>query len=95
MTRAVEILEAIKEINESYLEEVVDYEKVEVKEEGEMLVVKMPVKGIMGTQDARRLMTHIAGMGYDAGMSVDNLAVIIKIAKADAAKAKEELGIDV
>ena len=95
MTRAVEILESIKAINESYLQEVVDYDKTEIKDEGDMYTVTLKVKGIMGTQDARRLMTYIAGMGYDTDMTVDNLGVIVKIAKADAAKAKEELGIDI
>ena len=93
MTRAVEILESIREINETFISDIVDPAKTEKKTEGDNVVATLRVKGIMGTQDARRLMAHIKGMGYEAEMTTDNLGVEVTIPKGEEAKAKEELGI--
>lgn len=93
MTRAVEILESIREINETFISDIVDIAKTEKKTEDGKTVATLKVKGIMGTQDARRLMAHIAGMGYEAKMTTDNLGVEVTIPKGGEAIAKEELGI--
>lgn len=98
MNKAQELLESIEEVrkmDEGWVQDLIDYNKVEkVTVDDNKAAVKIPVKGA-GSQDARRLMTHLGSLGYEAKMSTDNLAVIVKTDGVDKAKAKEEIGITI